>query len=98
MRQRGFLAEYESATRHAMAQRHRLYLYATVFIYHLLLRRVDGMEHDVILQSVAEIVNLRLQHGLQVLMGIDMQGGGATEHAESRNHAYQSEAMVTMKM
>ena len=45
-----------------------------------------------------DLFNLRLQHGLQVLMGIDMQGGGATEHAESRNHAYQSEAMVAMKM
>ena len=82
MGQGGLFSENEPAAGRAVLQRHGLHLHATVFIDDLLLCGVNGVEHHLIFQSVAEIAYLPFQRFLQVLMCIDVQGCCASEQSE----------------
>ena len=62
MRHRGFLAEQIAATGHAMLQWNGLDSKRAVLIDDLLLRRVNSMEIDFIVEIVTEETHLLLQH------------------------------------
>ena len=59
---------------------------------------VDGVEGYLVGHALAEVFQLGCQELLQVFVGIDVQGSGASQESERGNQSHQSEAMVTMEM
>ena len=62
------------------------------------LGRMDGVEHDFVGHTFAEKIQLGCQQSLQFLVGIDVQGGSASQQSEGGNQSHQPETMVAMQM
>ena len=93
----GLLKE-ETAGRHTMLERNRLYTHCTVFKNHLMLARVNRVEDDIVQTIVRMIIEQRLQQFLQVRLRVYMHRLRSLEHAERREQTDESEAVVAMKV
>ena len=81
-----------------MVQRNSLYRQRTVFIDNLLLRRIHLPEVHFVIHIATEHIHLPARHVYQFAGGIYRQSGRPAQQPESAQHAYQSEAVVTMQV
>ena len=98
MRQRSLLTDEVATTGHTMLQRYTQHLDATVFIDDLMDRCIYGVEHHLEVEIVGKEADLTLQLGAQGLRCMDMKTRRTPQQSEGGNHAYQTKAMITVKM
>ena len=98
MRKRLLLLKKETSTGYSVFQRNRRHRHTVILIYDCLLRCVNRMKHNFILQIIQEHLRLQIQQFLQLFGCIDMKGCSSSHQTESGNHADQTKAMITMKM
>ena len=81
-----------------MTQRYCLNRQRPILVDDILARSVNGVKDNLIAQVTAEQCHLTVQHLFKLLVGVDMQLCRTSQETEGRNHAYQTEAMVTMQV
>ena len=81
-----------------MIQRNGLYRQRTVFVNHLLLRRIYLSKLYFVVEVATEGIHLALSHLNQLTWCVDHKPGRSSKQTESAQHTNQPKAMVTMQM
>ena len=98
MGRRGLLTDQIATAGHTVLERDALDGDAAILVDHLTNRGVNRMELDLKAQVVGKEGDLFLKDRPQGLRGMDMERSRTPHQSEGGDHAYQSEAMVTVQM
>ena len=83
---------------HSMTKRYAFYGKRAVFIYYLLLSRVNGMEDNLKVESATEGFEFKVQKFLIFAGSIYVEWGSTTVKSERAYHSHQTENMISVKM
>ena len=81
-----------------MFQRQSPYFESPVFVYHLVLARVDAVESDFVRHSLAEIFEPWFEQFLKVFVCVNGDASRTFEHSPGGEQSYKTEAMVAMEV
>ena len=83
---------------HSMTKRYAFHGKRAVFIYYLLLGRVNGMEDNLKVESATEGLEFKFQKFFILARSIYVEWGSTAVKTECAYHSHQAKYVIAMKM